>query len=703
MCNYAGCSSCVQLKARRDSDPFTMASLHPNSGMSPLQPNHPNLQPHHSHQHEHGHEHHHHHNHAPPRRNSRWSFSSNEIVLNRLSEILAPFDATRGEASISEYPEDDLEHGPEMDTIPIAPPVPIKDEALYKAARDQHNQRNANPAATAAAGRIWRLPDELKGPARLRPLEQDEESSPTSEDSAADGMSRTREAVFVSTICMAQLCTQAGLGQTLAIIHVVGDTYGISNPRDLSWLIAGYTLTIGTFILIAGRLGDAYGYKRVFLAGFAWSALWAAVAGTAVWSTHVLFTVCRVLQGLGAAMCLPNAIALLGATYPPGKRKSMIFAIFAATAPCGSILGAAGGGVFALVWWPVAYWAFALVLCVVATVGYYVIPAVGHRYETPASFPAAIRDLDIPGAVLGVSALALVSFAFNQGPIAGWSEPYIWMALVVGALLMCIFIMVECHYAANPIIPLNALKPNVSFILGAVACGWGCFGIWSFYTWQFLQVIRRLSPLLTTAWFSPVVIVGILASLTTGLMLHRLGPPVVMTISMLAFTIGTLLIATCPDTQTYWGQTFVCMLVISWGMDMSFPAATLLLSDSVSRRHQGIAASLVSTVINYSISVGIGIGGTVEQQVTNGAVSYDAVLSGYRAALWTGVALASLGVIICLGFLFKMFLDNRPWTTWNWEWEFKRRNKKEVCCTCHGVLDGTTVGSHSPGHQMTSI
>jgi hypothetical protein len=120
---------------------------------------------------------------------------------------------------------------------------------------------------------------------------------------------------------------------------------------------------------------------------------------------------------------------------------------------------------------------------------------------------------------------------------------------------------------------------------------------------------------------------------------------------MLAFVARTALMATYPQDQIYRVQTFICMLVIPWGMNMSLPAATLLLSNSVSERYQGLATSLVVTVVNYSVSVGIGLGATVEWQVNGGADTTAAILSGYRAALWMSVGLARLGLIICLAFL----------------------------------------------------
>lgn len=142
--------------------------------------------------------------------------------------------------------------------------------------------------------------------------------------SIAEQLPLSREILFVSVVVLAQFTTQAGLGQTLSILHIIGHDFGITSPAELSWLIAGYSLTVGSFILISGRMGDVFGWKRMFVIGFAWFSVWSIVAGLAVYSNHVLFIFARVLQGIGPAITLPNGLALLGSTYNPGPRKDMV-------------------------------------------------------------------------------------------------------------------------------------------------------------------------------------------------------------------------------------------------------------------------------------------------------------------------------------------------------------------------------------------
>ena len=90
-------------------------------------------------------------------------------------------------------------------------------------------------------------------------------------------------------------------------------------------------------------------------------------------------------------------------------------------------------------------------------------------------------------------------------------------------------------------------------------------------------------------------------------------------------------------------------------MDMSFPAGTLIVSDSVRKEHQGMGASLVNTVVNYSISIGVGIAGTVEVHTNRGGHTMEDVLKGYRSALYLGIGLSGLGLVIALLFLLRSF------------------------------------------------
>ncbi|KAI0143415.1 major facilitator superfamily transporter [Xylariaceae sp. FL1272] len=475
----------------------------------------------------------------------------------------------------------------------------------------------------------------------------------------AENMSAAREVFVVFVACMTQFCTQGAFGETLTLLHVIGDSFGITNPERLSWLVAGFSLTVGTFILFSGRLGDAFGYKRMILIGLGWFSLWSLVSGLSVYSNYTLAVFARVLQGIGPAICLPNALAILGAVYPPGVKKALIFALFGASAPVGAIISMIVATAIAVSWWPWALFALSIYLVVLAILAAIAIPDIPRKTYVFAggwNFRKVFYELDIPGAVTGVIALVLFNFAWNQAPIVGWATAEVIVPLVLGVVLFGVFAWIEIKIAAKPLLPFDVINGEVAFVLGVLACGWATFGIWVLYLIQILEVIRGLTPLHAAVWLLPLVIAGIVAAFFTGFLLGPLKtkPSIVMTCALAAFLIGVTLIATVPPNQIYWGQFFVCTIVIPFGMDMSFPAATLILSNAVKREHQGVAASLVNTVVNYGISLGVGFAGTVQTHVAHGDE-----LAGFRGGLYVGIGLAGLGLSICIANLIREAIIDR--------------------------------------------
>ena len=382
--------------------------------------------------------------------------------------------------------------------------------------------------------------------------------------SIADTLPLWREILFVGIISAAQFTTQVGLGQCLAILHVIGNHYNVTNPGTLSWLIAGYSLTVGTFILVAGRFGDLFGYKRMLVIGYIWFSIWSMIAGLAYYSNHVLFTFARAFQGIGPAITLPNGIAVLGATYGPSPRKNMVFAIFGATAPAGAIIGAVFAGIFNLAFWPWTFWSTAIVLACLAVATALFVPDPQKRYlsqQAKRTLGETISRLDPLGGLTGIMGLVLINFAWNQAGVVTWkAEPYVWVTLILGFLFVGAFFFVEAKISRYPLLPFGALNGDVGFVLGLVACGWGCFGIDVYYLWNFFLVLKGASPLHAAAWAVPLILSGGFAAISTGLLLSKLRPAWVMLIAMMAFCIGTIIIATAPVQQTYWAQIFVCML-----------------------------------------------------------------------------------------------------------------------------------------------
>lgn len=450
-----------------------------------------------------------------------------------------------------------------------------------------------------------------------------------------------REILFILTVAVSHLMTQAALGQALAPIDIIAESFGKISPGEKSWFIAAYSLTVGTFILISGRVGDIMGHKRVFAFGYGWLGVWSCFAGFSIYpGRQIFFDVCRAMQGIGPALLMPNGLALFARAYPPGIKKNLVFSLFGAMAPAGFVIGAACGSMFSqLVWWPWAFWSFGLASFGLSFFAMLVVP------RELSVLPPNPPGFDFTGSIVGVAGLVLINVAWNNGPLYGWGVPHVYFVLIIGFLCFIAFLWVE-RRARYPILPMHAMNSTVCFVLSLVGVGWGSFGVWVFYVWRFLETVRNISPLTASAQFAPAVVCGLLAAGMTGFLLTHTPVSFVMMVSMMAFLAGITIAATMPVEQSYWKQMFISIVIMPFGMDMSFPAATIILSNHMPKEHQGLAGSLVNTVVNYSISIALGIAGTVEVTTSHKAESGAEYLWGLRCAMYSGIGLAGAGVLL---------------------------------------------------------
>jgi MFS family permease len=489
------------------------------------------------------------------------------------------------------------------------------------------------------------------------PLQQSE-AEPAIEEKGSDDKSRyrmstPREVLFVAVVVVSHFTTQAAFAESMAPIAIISQTFGsIQNISQSAWGVAAYALSSGTFILISGRLGDMMGHRKIFILGYAWFCAWSIAVGASAYSkSYAIFDFCRAMQGIGPALLIPNALALLGIKYAPGLKKNLLFSLFGFMAPSGFVTGAVFSSLFAeKLWWPWAFWTFAMgcfVLCIASII---IIPTtLFERPSQPIGF-------DWAGALTGVAGLILLNVATTNGPIYGWQTVHVYLCLIFGLLFLAGFIVVEKR-VKYPLLPIKALNSSIVYVLTCVFFGWGSFGIWLFYTIRFLQQIRHASALSVAAQFAPVPVSAAIAAGMTGFLLTHVPVSLVNLLSMIAFFTGCIVAGTMPVHQSYWAQMFVSFIIMPFGMDMSFPAATILLSHTMPQEHQGLAASLVVTVVNCSISLGLGFAGTVEKGIFD-AHNHDLawLVPSLRGGYYTGAVMAAAGILLGAFYFVKTLL-----------------------------------------------
>lgn len=451
--------------------------------------------------------------------------------------------------------------------------------------------------------------------------------------------SATHEILVIFVICMGQVLNQAGTTQTLPMMNILGDHFDNVTATDKVWFMAAFPLTSGAFILISGKLGDLFGLKRMLMFGFIWSMVWSLITGLTNYSSSVIFfCFCRAMHGIGVAFILPNAIGVAGTQYPNGPRKSAVFCLVGAMAPLGATVGCVFGALTAQMGhWPWAFYANAICFALVCSLAWFVVPDVERHAPPEATF-------DWLGAVTGVVGLVLFNFSWNQAPAVGWSNPYIIVLLVVGFLFILAFFQVEKR-VEFPLIPREIMNVHILLILLVVAFGWSSFSIYTFYFWSFLMNVNHWTPLASSATYGTFAIFGVIATFTVNLFIRRVRPSYLLFAATSGFLIGVTMLSQTPPGQRYFSMLFAQMIILSFGMDLSFPAASLVLSDNLPKKHQGMASSLVSTMINYSMSVSLGMAGTAEIKIFEHT---NDLWKSYQAALYVGVGLATLGCILAL-------------------------------------------------------
>ena len=252
----------------------------------------------------------------------------------------------------------------------------------------------------------------------------------------------------------------------------------------------------------------------------------------------------------------------------------MVFSIFGSTARSDFLLGALFSALFGhLAWWPWAYFATSIASVCLAGASTLAIPSIPVLHDGDITASLAKR-LDIFGMLTGVSGLILINFAWNQGPLTGWPTAYVYVLLIVGFVFIAALFVIEAN-VPYPLLPIHALSPETGFVLGCIAAGWSAFGIWLYYLWPFMEVLREETPLQAAAYFVPVAISSLCAALTTGKLLGLITPGWVMLISMTAFTTGTIVIATAPIERLYWAGIFISCIIMPWGMVRQNPSTSL--------------------------------------------------------------------------------------------------------------------------------
>ncbi|RDW81403.1 uncharacterized protein DSM5745_04960 [Aspergillus mulundensis] len=417
-----------------------------------------------------------------------------------------------------------------------------------------------------------------------------------------------------------------------------------------TWIAASYGLTQGTFVLMSGRLGDVYGHRKMLLGGGSWLVLCSFI-GAFVHTNFFAFVTMRALAGVGGACIMPNAVAMIAITNPPGRVRNLSLGFFAASAPLGGYFSALFLGAFMeKTHWR---WFFVFVAGLIAVI---FVPLWLLSKNQPTS--SRNEKIDWIGAALGTSSLIIFNFVWNQAPSVGWSTPYEIALLVVSVVLFALFIVWE-HKTPHPIMPPSIFKaPSFAILVLVILLNYMTVGTVLWYQLLWLQEIWGWSTLQFAIGWTPFVICGTFAACLAAWLIPRLAAQWILALGTVTVMVSTVLVATIPLKQTYWAQMFPSIVLFSFCPDFVYTAGQIIASNTVRRHQQGVAGSIIGTLNLYGNSLGLGFASTVEVQV---AKTSGNNVTGYRAALYFGVAISAIALLLDVAFVRRVKDEREGW------------------------------------------
>ncbi|MFC4589275.1 DHA2 family efflux MFS transporter permease subunit [Sphaerisporangium corydalis] len=388
-------------------------------------------------------------------------------------------------------------------------------------------------------------------------------------------------------------------GTVVAIANpVIGKDLGAS-LSDLQWITSGYLLALAVFLITAGKLGDLFGHKRVFLVGIAGFALTSLAIGLTS-SIGVLIAL-RVLQGLFGALLQPAALALLRAAFP-AERLNMAIGIWGAAIGLSSAAGPIVGGVLVEnVSWQSVFFINVPVGVVALIVGLWVIKE--SRAES-------LSRIDAPGVLLLSGAMFCLVWAIIKAPGYGWGDTRT-IAFFAGALVLGVAFVLWQRRAAEPLLPLS-LFHNASVSIGTalmVLMAFSMFGAMFFLTFYF-QGVHGLSPLESGMRMLPMSAGMIVASPLAGFALSKFGPRVPIALGMIITAASMFLLSRLGLEASYF-DTAIPFVLLAFGLSPVMVGATEVIVGNSPEELSGVAGGMQQSAMQVGGSLGTAVLGAL--------------------------------------------------------------------------------------------
>ncbi|KAF8941414.1 hypothetical protein BGZ58_009497 [Dissophora ornata] len=476
----------------------------------------------------------------------------------------------------------------------------------------------------------------------------DELQAPMCHDRLA-AMQKKMASLMLYVISVAQfLDIMNGSAMTVAFVDISRtldfDTY------STQWIMSSYAVAFGGFLLLAGRVGDMYGHRNVFLVGQIWFGLWSLIVSFS--TSPAMFCITRALQGIGASMSVPTALGLITTTIPAGPKRTRALSIFGGFGAAGAVVGLllAGALISAMSW----HWIFrfsSIFSFVLFALGFFAIPSTPKK-QNPA-------NIDVAGALTATSSLICIIYYISAGSATGWASVQTLPVLAAGLVLFTAFIWIEMRWVSNPIMPFRIwhLK-NFSSAFIAIMFLQGQFQGYTYYATLIFQNVMGYTSMQTSLAFLAHSLAAIVTFTVLGKILpkYRLKPFI---LTGFVFRCASAIMFAFVTTKTsYWTLPFLGLLVHVIGVGTSVLPAQITALKDAKNEDQGVVGALYSTGMQLGGPLGLAIVTAISENSVSAAdqaASVDMLMESYRNGLFGVVGLGVLGIIVS-----AILLPNNP-------------------------------------------
>lgn len=390
----------------------------------------------------------------------------------------------------------------------------------------------------------------------------------------------------------------------------------------VAWVVNAYFLAFGGFLLVSGRAVDILGGRRMFMIGASLFTLSTLLAAFAPHESVLIGA--RVLQGFGAAILSPAALALVLAEFPGAKRAAAMSMWGAASAAGGAVGVAAGGAVTGTLGWS---WVFLMTMPLTMAAFFAAPLLLGKQHGENGQ-----RSFDLKGAISITGSVLALIFAILSFNDRGWNSLEVIGGAGAGAGLLLYFVRTE-RRAADPIVPMELFRKRsvaagvlIGFLGGGVRVS--TFVLSALY----LQQMLNAAPALAGLAMVPTSVAGFLVSvLLLPRLIHALRPERTATLGLLLLAVAHFWLSRVPSDVTYVTDVLPGLLIAAAGVAFSFTPSTMVIASGIQASQSGLASGLASASSQIGAAVGVALFSAV---LAEGAAE-GSLRHGFEAAFRT--------------------------------------------------------------------